>query len=473
MKLYIVTILLLVGYSSHAQEVWTLEDCIAYAFENSIEVRQADIDISEAEIITKLSEQSLLPYLDAGTRTSLGVGRTIDPTSNDFINSNILSSNVRLSSGVTVYNGGRLKSKIDQSRKGKEVIQAQKQVLMFHLIIRIINEYFKALLAEDYYSIIEKQLESINEQIHYLNRLVVEGSRAQYELIELRAQHANIERRLLFAGHDKIGSMIDLKATLNLDQQKMLILVAPPDPAYNTSIDSLSMYRLAERAEQASPELHLYDLLQEKGDIEIKLAEGLIKPIVNFSATIGSNFSSSSHKMVGTTSILNESEVFINGNSATFGQVIKIPGSVATIPYPEQLYNNLSFGFSLNIAIPIYDNYKSRGARDQAQLRLEKIQSEKEQWRLDLAHQMSRYVNQTFESLNNLNASHKLLSIRKLAMENALKRFQHGVISSYDFIDIRENLSIAEVELLIAKYEYMRIRQIVDFYKEKSLQRFN
>lgn len=450
---------------SIGQEVWTLEDCINYATHHSIEIRKIDINISEAKVDTKLNEQSALPSLDAASRASLGIGRSVDPTSNDFINSNIVSTDYGLSSELNLYNGGILKNRIAQGKVQQELLEASRDVQISNLVIDLTKAYFDALLTKDYYTNVEAQLHSINEQIKYLQRLVTEGSRAPYELIELQAEQANIERQLLYAEHAIIESMLYVKSFLNLETEKEIELASPAEHLYDSILESLTIEMLADRALKNMPELNVHRLIKRHGEIDMKIAEGLKKPIVSLQGRISTSFSNKANRIAGTTSVLTESSVFLDGNRTTLGEVREIPGSFETIPYANQLNSNLSVGLSVQVRIPIFDNYKSQGAKEKALLQLETIKVEKEQFVNDITYELSQYLNSAREAYKNLKATEKLLSVRKLATENTTKRFELGAISSYDFIDLQEKLNVSEIEYIIAKYEYMKIMQILDFYQ--------
>ena len=471
MNIIKIAFLVLLPIITECQETWTIEDCIGMAIENNIDISISDMDILNGGIDTKLSQQDLLPNLEAGSKAGLGFGRSIDPTSNDFVNSNILSSDIGLSTEVNIYQGGILKNRIAQNKVEQEILQANRQLLVADVVIDMIQAYFNTLLAKDNHSNIVTQLQSINEQIRHFEKLVKEGSRAQYELVELHAQQANIERELLSADYSFKEAKIYLKSLINLESDVDFDLTAPSEEINSNSLDALSVDALTKQAMQTFPELNVYDLIQQKGDIGLKIAQGLKKPNLSLRGRIGSNFSSGANRMIGTTSVLTESSVLINGNRATISEVNEIPRNIERVPYTDQLNNNLSYGLSINLVVPIFDRYKSQGAREKAQLQIESIKADREKWTDGLNYQMSQYLNKAKENSSNLKASEKLLSIRKLATENAIKRFEHGAISSFDFIDFQEKQGLAEFDYLNAKYQYMKIIYLLNFYQGKFYQR--
>ena len=99
-----------------AQEVWSLQRCIQYARQNSLTLKQADYGIQNAQLIADQALQNRYPSLNASTGGGVQLGRTIDPTTNEFDNQTIGYSSLGLNAGWTIYNGGRINNQIKQSR---------------------------------------------------------------------------------------------------------------------------------------------------------------------------------------------------------------------------------------------------------------------------------------------------------------------------------------------------------------------
>ena len=62
----------LFSLEASSQKVWTLEDCISYAIENNITLRQARLKQQSATETRKQSAAALFPTLSASTNQSVG-----------------------------------------------------------------------------------------------------------------------------------------------------------------------------------------------------------------------------------------------------------------------------------------------------------------------------------------------------------------------------------------------------------------
>ena len=81
--------------------VWTLEDCVDYAQENNINLAISYLDQRTANTEAKRSRHSRWPSLSASSNFGYNFGRTIDPTSNEFITTSLGFNSISLNSGLT------------------------------------------------------------------------------------------------------------------------------------------------------------------------------------------------------------------------------------------------------------------------------------------------------------------------------------------------------------------------------------
>ena len=110
MKLYKIVTLALVFFislSAQAQEVkkWTLEECVNFAFDNSLSVKRSELTMQGEEVTLKQNQLSRIPTLSANVFNSWRWGRSIDPTSNLFTTQRINSNGVGANSQFMVYEG--------------------------------------------------------------------------------------------------------------------------------------------------------------------------------------------------------------------------------------------------------------------------------------------------------------------------------------------------------------------------------
>jgi outer membrane protein len=100
---YIITIsLFFSSISLMAQEPaqWDLRSCVQYAIQHNISVQQADVQSRLAKLQAELAKSNRLPTINGSSGMGLRLGRSIDPTTNDFTNTQFLFNNFGVNGGM-------------------------------------------------------------------------------------------------------------------------------------------------------------------------------------------------------------------------------------------------------------------------------------------------------------------------------------------------------------------------------------
>ena len=70
---------------SSAQKIWSLEDCIMYAYDNNISIKQQVLNAQYNENLFKQSKINLAPDLNAGANHRFNYGYVLDPLTYQII----------------------------------------------------------------------------------------------------------------------------------------------------------------------------------------------------------------------------------------------------------------------------------------------------------------------------------------------------------------------------------------------------
>ncbi|MFZ4413852.1 MAG: TolC family protein, partial [Bacteroidales bacterium] len=81
-KTFLLFIILLFVSNIQAQKKWTLEDCIKYALDNNIQVKQSQLAAESDKISVLQTKLDVLPNLNGSISHNYNWGRNIDPSSN-------------------------------------------------------------------------------------------------------------------------------------------------------------------------------------------------------------------------------------------------------------------------------------------------------------------------------------------------------------------------------------------------------
>ena len=96
----------LVPLQTAAQEAWSLQRCLDHAFEHNIQIQLGQLGETSAAIGTQTATGAFLPNLNGNLSHGYNFGRTIDPFTNQFVESSAIRSNsFGLSTGMVLFNG--------------------------------------------------------------------------------------------------------------------------------------------------------------------------------------------------------------------------------------------------------------------------------------------------------------------------------------------------------------------------------
>ena len=66
-------------------------------------------------------------------------------------------------------------------------------------------------------------------------------------------------------------------------------------------------------------------------------------------------------------------------------------------------------------------------------------------------------------------AAQKTVDALDLAYKNTAKRHQLGAVNTFEYTTAKNSLDQAEVDFIIAKYNYLYTLKVVDFYQGKKI----
>ncbi len=95
---------------------WSLERCIQYAVENSLQVQQANLAKAQALLIERQAIWTQAPTVNGNIRSGVNAGRSVDITTNEFTLRPIVFTSASIKANWIAYQGMQIRNTIKQSR---------------------------------------------------------------------------------------------------------------------------------------------------------------------------------------------------------------------------------------------------------------------------------------------------------------------------------------------------------------------
>ena len=197
--LLIPIIIFLFFNSSPAQNIWPLEKCITYAFENNIGIKQQMISTEIYDNNLMQSKVDLLPSLNAGANQGLSFGRSLDLTTYDYVDEKISTTSLNMVSSVTLFSGLQKLNTIQQNEFNLLASLQELEKVKNDIAIRIATDYLQILFNRELLAVAKNQHEITLLKVEHTAKLVEAGSLARGSLFEIQAQAASEELNVVSA----------------------------------------------------------------------------------------------------------------------------------------------------------------------------------------------------------------------------------------------------------------------------------
>ena len=343
--------------------------------------------------------------------------------------------------------------------------QQQKDVLT----ISIILAYLQVLSNADQLVQANNQANLTAQQVERLELLNKEGAIKPSDLSDLKGQYASDKLNIIATENSLELAKISLCQLMNIPYKKDLLLekIEPetiaagygdtPDKIYQTALENLALVKAAEFRKKSA----------EKG---IKVAKGLLYPRLTFGGTFFTNYSSvaTNNTYINTTDFVSKDYVVVNGSQSP---VIYKQDNFSTnkIGYKDQLNNNISNSFGFSLTVPIFNALSQRNRVKQARLTYQNTVLAESTTKIQLNQDIERaYIN-----MNTAADRYKTILTQVDAFGESFRaagvRFQQGVGTSIDYLITKNSLDRSNINLIIAKYDYVLRTKILDYYQGRPL----
>ena len=125
-----------------SQESWTLDDCVAYALEHNLELRDFEYAKNSGNETYRQSLRSLLPSVQGTSEYSVRYGRSVNPNDNSFINTDFFSNNYSLEASLDLFQGFQ---KLNAIKAAKHIYNATEEETLqqkYLLAFRVMQAFY-------------------------------------------------------------------------------------------------------------------------------------------------------------------------------------------------------------------------------------------------------------------------------------------------------------------------------------------
>ena len=470
---YIIAALSLFTLSTSAQKKWNLAQCIEYAMTNNITVKQTDLQSKLAELTYKQSKLGQYPNASFSTGPSYNSGRNQDPTSFSLITQSYLSASMQLQSSAEIFNWYSKRNTIAANQWEVEAAKAGTDKLKNDIALTVANSYLQILLSKEQEKIAGVQLQQSQEQLLHTRKLVDAGALPELNASELEAQVARDSATFISAGGLVEQNILNLKAYMAIDAaQPFEVDTAPVDLIPVEKIGDLQPDAVYVSAMANMPQQRVNDFKLKAAKKLAEAARGNRYPTISIFGSLGSGYNSRAQEITGSSLLLNQPVGTVTVGAATYNVFPLQPYSVYEYdktPFLRQLNQNFRQSIGLNLSVPIFNGGSLRTAYEKSKIN---IKNQELQQQLDdqkLKQDIYQAYNAAKVALEKFNASKKSLQTAERSFSFSQKRYDVGLLSTFELITNQNNLFRAKLEYTLDQFDYVFKMKVQEFYKGQGL----
>lgn len=411
--------------AQEASKTWTLQECLDYAYQNNIQVRQSRNNQLSGIEDTKQAKAALFPSLVASTTQSY----TNYPSS-EVTDNNSYTGTYGITAGMTIFEGGKLRTEVKRQKVQNQMDALSVEESVNDIRIAIVQAYMQCLYAADAVRINRSTAEASKAQRDRAEEMLRTGSISRVDFAQLQSQYSSDEYQIVVAGSTLDNYKLQLKQLLELDIMEEMNPAVPGVKEENVLKALPPKNEVYETALKVMPQIRRGELGIEAAKLEEKSARAGFFPSISLSASVGTGHMSNND--------------FESGS---------------------QIWNRFNENVGLTLNIPIFSNRKNRTAVNKAKIALNDSYLE---W-TSLQKELLRNVESAY--LDAVSAQAQYLSARekeKYARESyelTSEQFRIGVKNTVELITAQNEYSAAQQQVLQAKYLTLLSIELLNIYQ--------
>lgn len=427
MKKILTMMAAMISLHAFAQQQWTLKDCIDYALQNNITLKQAQLSKQSVTEDRRQSQASLLPSLTANTNQSLGYSPW---TENTTVDKSYYSGTYSINTSWTVWNGNKNRNTLKQSKLSEQQAELYAEETANTIQEKIAQLFVQILYQSETIIVNQQSLEASKKNEERGQQMLEVGKMSKADLAQLTAQRATDEYNLVSAESSLANYKLQLKQLLEITDDRPFDIAIPTTSDQQALGVIPSLASVYEQALLIRPEIKYTELALQSSDLEVKMAKAGYMPTVSVTGGVGTNTSSRSSNSWG-----------------------------------SQFKTNFDANVGVGVSVPLFDNRKNKTAVNKAKIKheqalLDQLDEQKQLYSTIEGLWLDAQTNQQKFRSAQLSVESEQQSYDLLS-----EQFQLGLKNIVELLNGKTNLLKAQQNKLQSKYTTILNQQLLRFYQ--------
>lgn len=439
-------LILLQGFISAQQRSWSLEECIKYAIDNNIQIKQQALQTRYQKNALDLARLKLLPTLNGQASHNYSFGRALDETTYQFTEQeNVQSNNFYLGGSLNIFNGLQNLNSIKKNRYELLASDEDLKNIQDNVALNVALGYLQVLLNKELVSATAGQLDITKQQIEKTKKMVDAGSVPRGNLLQIEAQAAQEELQLISIKNQLDISVLNLTQLLELKSPEGFDIVTPDIHVDTNTVITGNINEIYEAALMTRPEIKSSEYRLTSSEYDLKIAQGGRSPRLSMNHSFSTGYSSIRQRILG---------------------IDPVTGPIyGKYNFADQLNDNINYGVGFSLSIPILNGWQVNKNISNTRIAIENSEYALEGAKKQLYKNIQQAYADAVAALKKYSASIKAVTSMEESFRYTEQRFNVGMITPFDYNSAKTQLLNAQSDLAQAKYEFIFKTKVLDFYK--------
>ncbi len=455
--------------TSNTKRQWTLAECVEYALDNNISIKQSQLDIEAADADKLSAVGNFMPTANASIGLSENTGLSFNPVTNNAQTTTFLSATGRINVGYTLFDGLRNVRQLQQAKIAQIASLYRLDKMKDDISLFVANSYLEILTNKANLEVLQSQNQVTLDQIERTQELVDAGQLPQGDLLEIKATSASELQQIINAQNAVTISKISLAQLLLIKDYENFDIADADYEIIDESIASKSVDEIIAAAEENRSEVKIAEKDVELAEKDLQISRGAYYP--SLSAFFGydtryTDATSFSQRLDPN----NPTRTEVIGTVEGTGQNVigEFPNTIATIrgadPFIDQLYQNDGIAYGFQLSIPIFNGFNVRSNVQRSKVNLRRREFQLEQAKLDLESNVYQAYVDVKGARESYEAAKRATESQELAYDYATQRYDVGLTNAFDFSQSKLRYDNSKINLNQAKFNYLFRLKVLELY---------
>lgn len=427
-----------------AQKVWTLDECVAYAIENNLQLNDLALNTASNKETYKQAVRDLLPTANGFGNYFVRYGRQINPEDNSIVNTDIFSSNYSLDGSLDLFQGFQ---KLNTIKASKFLYKATKQEELqqkYLLAFQVMSAYYDILFIDGLITIAKEQVTISQTNYNLVKRQVELGVMAGADLYEAESLLLTDKLALTQNENRLQGAKLTLIQAMNLEGEQSINIVPEADSGVPSDEEMVLSDSIFVKAKGFLPSIKAQKYRVKAAKKQLDATRGNLYPSLSLQGGIGTGF---------------------------FETIRDAQGE--TIAFRDQIRDNRFEYIGGTVNIPIFNAWANRSRIKQQKIALARAKNTAKTTEQELYQIIQQLVQEHNALLAETEQTTKAATSQRVAFNIAQKRYENGMINAIELGQAKTLFATAQNQRLQAQLRLQVNNSTLEFYQGLPLFNIN